>query len=262
MQATPGQNQYGFDVGPGGHVHCGGEGPKLCFRSLLDSGATYPTLYPSDFRDLGVYPAFYPAQSVVNVTTTNGPVMERIYEMHVEVSDETGQSLIDPTDPVHPAYPNYIGGLSPVVMMSLADAPTIDENGEQLNLRLSGIMPFLASYISSTPSKNILVFGENRNDVLGAQRIPPARRWMIGLNQDPTDRSHWPRFLDPQITFAHRRGLIIDQDIGPAMSRLTVNVGMGALERSETFDPRGDYQRALAAGQQGLIGDPTVVANP
>lgn len=250
---------YGFNSGPGVPVNCGGVGAKLTFRSLLDSGATYPSLYASDFRSLGVYPPFYPAQSLVNVLTANGPVTQRIYEMHVEVNDEGGQSLVDSVDPVNPGFERYIGGLSPVIMLSAEDSPPVDENGMEENLRLSGIMPFLASYISTTPTKNIMLFGENRNDVLGAHKIPPARRWMVGLSQDASDRSYWNNFQDPQITFSHRRGLILDQDIGPAISKMTVNVGMGDLERSETFDPRGDFQRRLAAGQQGGVVDPSVL---
>ncbi|KAI9870364.1 MAG: hypothetical protein M1830_004336, partial [Pleopsidium flavum] len=260
MQPAPdaASNSYGFTAGPGASVHCGGEGPKLCFRSLLDSGATYPSLYPSDFRALGVYPPFYPAQSLVNILTANGAVTESIYEIHVEVSDEGGQSLVDPVDPINPAFERYIGGLSPVVMLSAEDSPSLNENGWEENLRLSGIMPFLASYVSTTPTKNMMLFGENRNDVLGGHKIPPFRRWMVGLPQDASDRTYWDNFRDPQITFSHRRGLILDQDTGPAISKLTVNVGMGDMERSETFDPRGDFQRKLADGQQGGVNDPTL----
>ena len=254
-------NNIGFITGPGGTVNCGPPGPKLTIRSLLDSGATYPSLYASDFRSLGVYPAFYPAQSLVELQTANGIITERIYEMHVELTAENGQSLVDPMDPVNPAYPLYIGGLTPVCLIGTDDSPPLDPNGLENGIRLSGIMPLLAAYISSTPSKNIILFGENRNDVLGAHKIPPVRRWMVGLSQDPSDRSHWVKFQDPMITFSHRRGLILDQDTGRGASTLTVNAGMGPLERSEVFDPRGDYLRTIAAGRPGGTIDPSVL-NP
>lgn len=251
----------GIALGPNGTVNCGPAGPKLTIRSLLDSGATYPTLYASDFRSLGVYPTFYPAQSLADILTANGRITERVYEMHVELVDENGQSLVDPLDPVNPLYPAYLGGLTPVLVIGLDDSPPITMDGEEDGIRLSGIMPFLAAYVSSTPSKNIMLLGEDRNDVLGAHKIPPVRRWMVGLPQDPCDRSQWINFGDPMITFSHRNGLIIDQDIAPGASKLTVNAGRGALERSETFDPRGDFLSGIAAGGPGGTIDPSTL-NP
>ena len=250
-----------FAVGPNNTVNCGPDGPKLVIRSLLDSGATYPTLYASDFRSLGVYPAFYPAQSLVEITTANGRITERVYEMHVQLVDENCQSLVDPLDPVNPLYPAYIGGLTPVLVIGSDDSPPIDMDGNEDGIRLSGIMPFLAAYVSSTPGKNILILGENRNDVLGAHKIPPVRRWMVGLPQDPCDRSNWINFQDPMITFSHRNGLVIDQDTGPGASKLTVNIGRGAFERSESFDPRGDFKKGIAAGLPGGTVDPSAL-NP
>ena len=255
----PDPTTKGVAPGPDGNVNCGPPGPKLTIRSLLDSGATYPTLYASDFRSLGVYPTFYPAQSLADIATANGKITERVYEMHVQLVDEDGQSLVDPLDPVNPLYPRYLGGLTPVLVIGLDDSPPITMDGFEDGIRLSGIMPFLAAYVSSTPSKNIILLGEDRNDVLGAHKIPPVRRWMVGLPQDPCDTSQWINFGDPMITFTHRNGLIIDQDTGPGASKLTVNVGKGPLEKSETFNPRSDFFNS-----QKFLGtfDPTTLNNP
>jgi len=255
----PDPTAQGIAPGLDGTVNCGVAGPKLQFRSLLDSGATYPSLYASDFRSLGVHPAFYPAQSLAVVMTAGGKVTERVYEMHVQLVDESGRSLVDLLDSVNPRFPAYLGGLSPVLVVGLSDSPPINMEGEEDAIRLSGIMPFLAAYMSSTPSKNIILLGENRNDVLGAHKIPPVRRWMVGLSQDPCDMSQWTNFGDPTITFSHRKGLIIDQDISRGASKLTVNVGRGDLERSVTFDPRGDFLDEIAVGQPGVTIDPTRV---
>lgn len=257
----PNPAAQGIAVGPDGTVNCGSSGPKLTIRSLLDSGATYPTLYASDFRSLGVYPTFYPAQSLADILTANGKITERVFEMHVEINDENGQSLVDILDPVNPLYQPYLGGLTPVLMIGLDDSPPITMDGYEDGIRLSGIMPFLAAYVSSTPSKNIILLGENRNDVLGAHKIPPVRRWMVGLPQDPCDRSQWINFGDPTITFSHRKGLIIDQDTGPGASKLTVNAGRGALERSETFNPRGDFLSGIGFARASGTIDPSLL-NP
>ena len=238
----------GVASGPHGTVDCGPVGPRLTIRSLLDSGATYPSLYASDFRSLGVYPKFYPAQSLADILTANGKITERVYEMHVQLVDENGQSLVDPLDPVNPQYPAFLGGLSPVLVIGMDDSPPITMDGIDDGIRLSGVMPFLAAYVSSTPSRNIIIMGENRNDVLGAHKIPPNRRWMVGLPQDPLDRTQWINYRDPMITFSHRNGLIIDQDIGRGASKLTVNVGR-PLETSATFDPRGEYYKERAASK-------------
>ncbi len=242
---------------PGGMVNCGTPGPKMLYRSLLDSGATYPSLYPRDFRELGVYPHDYPAQSLTNLMTANGEVMEWVYELHVELTTENGRSLVDPSDPVNPDFPPYIGGLSPVIMISGFDSPPLDVNGLEENNRLSGIMPFLAAYVSSTPGKNIILFGENRNDVMGAHKTPPCRRWLVGLPQDPTDRAEWRNFGDPMIKFTHRKGLLIDEDTGPGASKMTVFSSPGGNGFSHIFNPREDFRRRRAAGQQGGTIDPS-----
>lgn len=235
------------DVGDATFCQC--EGPKVTIQSLLDSGASYPSLYQSDFQALGILKSNYGAQSLVKIGTANGLVDRRVYEVHVEIAGNPGTLIIDPNNPVNPAYPRYVGGLSPVIFDEAEPIP--DENGGIVNGRLSGIMPFLAPYLSITPSRNTVLLGEDRNDVLGAHKMPPTRRWMVGLDQDPTSRAHWPNFQEPLVCFSHRRGLLVDQDLSPGVSKLTANVGLWN-ETSHVNDPRGAFQN------QAVV-DPTVM---
>lgn len=50
-------------------------------------------------------------------------------------------------------------------------------------MRLSGNMPFVAPYVAITQSNNMILLGENRNDVHGGHKMPPHRRWMVGLGE-------------------------------------------------------------------------------
>ncbi|KAA6410682.1 MAG: hypothetical protein FRX48_06105 [Lasallia pustulata] len=236
---------------PDGKVDCGGPGPRLIFRSMLDSGSSYPSLYEEDLWALGIYPDHYGAQSVSFVSTANGTVLRRVYEMHVEIAGNLGDvNMVNPLNPVNPGYSRYIGGLCPVNLddTDRKTGPVFDAQGHEINQRLSGLLAFLAAYFSSTPGKNMIIFGEDRNDVVGAHKLPAARRWMVGLPQEMEDVSYWDKYGDPLITFSHRNGDIIDQDIAPGKSRLTVNPGHRILERSILTDPRGDYER-----EHGLI---------
>ncbi|KAI9715285.1 MAG: hypothetical protein M1812_006096 [Candelaria pacifica] len=223
-------------------VNAGKVGPRLVFRSMLDSGATFPSLYRSDLRSLGICPDSYAAQSILSLSTANGITACRAYEMFVEVCDSNGQSMIDPFNPVQPAWPTYIGGLGLVVEVSSSDAPIVNENGFEQNERLSGVMPLFASYVSSTPSQNMLILGEDRNDVLGLHKTPAAKRWVIGLSSEAADLSHWGRLGDPAITFSHRDGAVRDQDIGPGRSQIKFFVGQPD-EQTIVVDPRGDYAK-------------------
>jgi hypothetical protein len=229
---------------------CQLEGPKLIIQCLLDSGASFPSLYESDFKALGIQKAWYGAQSVVVVSTANGAVPRRVFEVHVEIAGNPGTPIIDPNNPVNPQYSRYVGGVSPVTMDEHEPIP--DENGAVGNNRLSGIMPFVAPYVSITPSRNTILMGEDRNDVLGGHKMPPTRKWMVGMDQDPRSRAHWPAFGDPLIRFTHRNGLLVDEDLAPGVSKMTVNGGLGN-ETSHINDPRGKYQ------YQAVV-DPSVIA--
>ena len=257
---VPSADEDNFIATPDGKVYCYEPGPRLIFRSVLDSGAAFPALYEQDLWALGIFPSHYGAQSVIRVYTANGVAFRRVYEMHVEIAGNQGTDMIDPSNPVNPAYPRHIGGLCPVVIDDTdgQKGPGIDADGNEINCRLSGMMmPFLAAYTSTTPGRNMILFGENRNDVLGAHRTPAARRWMVGFDQDPDDISHWERFQNPMITFNHRNGDIVDEDIGPAVSKVTLYPGQGIRERSILTDPRGEYRRRHGSISNAGVIDPT-----
>jgi len=77
-------------VNEGREIYVGGTGPKLRFRSLLDSGATYPSLFRQDLEHLGIDTARYAAQSTVTLATGRGIMNARSYELLVEVLSEEG----------------------------------------------------------------------------------------------------------------------------------------------------------------------------
>ena len=69
----------------GNLTYCQDNGPRVVFQSLLDSGASYPSLFRADFQALGIVPELYGAQSVVTMTTCNGEISCRLYEIHVDI---------------------------------------------------------------------------------------------------------------------------------------------------------------------------------
>lgn len=72
-------------------------------------------------------------------------------------------------------------------------------------------MPFVACYVSSTPGRNTLFLGEDRNDVLGSHRMPGQKKWAIEVPPiDPALPDD--RYGNPHITFRHREDRIIDMD--------------------------------------------------
>lgn len=192
-----------------GKVDCGSAGPKLAFKSMLDSGATYPTLHQEDLMNLEVDPAWYAAQTVQSFEAANGSVTSRMYELYVCVLDDNAKQLVDPHDAVWPFAHKYLGSLCPV-----AQSPQplqFDENGIENSFRLSGMMPFVACYVSSTPGRNTLFLGEDRNDVLGSHRMPGQKKWAIEI--PPIDAAlPDDRYGNPHITFRHREDRIIDMD--------------------------------------------------
>lgn len=255
----PPADESNIITAPDGKVYCGEIGPRLIFRTILDSGAGYPSLYEQDLWALGIVPDYYGAQSVVRIVTANGMADRRVYEMHVEIAGNQGTVMVDPKNPVNPACPRYIGGLCPVGLYDVGGmtGPGVDANGYEENHRLSGLLPFLAAYTSSTPGNNMILFGENRNDVVGAHKFPAARRWLMYTHQEMDDIAHWDQFRDPMITFSHRSGQVIDEDIGPAKSRVVVRPELTMDEHTILVDPRGDWLEKY--GSIPIIGyvDPT-----
>jgi len=132
--------------------------------------------------------------------------------MFVCVLDESHRGLVDASDCAHPYHATYLGGLCPVV--EVQGTMQYDAQGMEINNRLSGLLPFIACYISSTPTRNTMFLGEDRKDVLGSHRIPAHRKWDIALpiTQRDGDEEIDAKYGDPKTTFSHRRGRIVDQD--------------------------------------------------
>jgi hypothetical protein len=71
------------------------------------------------------------------------------------------------------------------------------------------MLPFVACYVASAPTRNVLYLGEDRNDVLGWHRMPGQKKWCIEKN--PTEQGlPFNRYDNPHITFRHREDRIID----------------------------------------------------
>ncbi|KAF4627604.1 hypothetical protein G7Y89_g10552 [Cudoniella acicularis] len=202
-----------------GAVNCQNGGPKISFRCLFDSGATYPSLHGRDLGRLGIPKNVYGAQSVVSIKTTGGKLRSRIYEMFVCVLDDIGykkdgkihyKKLVDSTYPMLPESPHYLGSLCLVVEN---ETPiSIDHNGHEVTSRLSGLLPFMACYVSSTPGNDTLFLGESRNDVLGSHRMPAHKKWDItdSNKPKPTPILHFHKYGNPTVTFNYQLRNILD----------------------------------------------------
>ena len=234
-----------------GLVYCQSEGPKLAFCSLLDSGATFPSLCPSDFHLLGIDADNYAAQTIETLETANGRVHARTYEMFVSPLDQdTMESLVDENDAVWPYHAKYLGGLCPVTTV-INEITQPDENGYIPNQRLSGLLPFLACYVTSTPTRNNIFMGEDRNDVMGGHKTPGHRRWDISMPSTQT-MSHemFRAYRDPKIRFSHRDGMIVNEDRNDIRHASTTTTRPGyATEIVIQHNPRAECDEAEARKQ-------------
>ncbi|CZT44743.1 uncharacterized protein RSE6_04959 [Rhynchosporium secalis] len=225
-------------------VNCQAEGPRLSYRSILDSGATFPSLHEEDFYSLGINTNFYAAQSVTCLETANGEAATRLFELFVCVLDDEGKQLVDEKNAVYPLSHKYLGGMCPVVQC--ITPLKYSAQGIPIANRLSGIIPFAASYVSSAPTRNVIYLGEDRNDVLGAHRMPGQRKWSIDM---PTIKNGIPfdRYGDPKIQFTHRRGLMIDvdDDNRNAVSYLRVRPQAGGGAEVVVVSDPGTAQRQM-----------------
>ncbi|EGY15671.1 uncharacterized protein VDAG_06835 [Verticillium dahliae VdLs.17] len=173
---------------------------RLYYRMLLDTGATLPMLYKQDFAALGIKPAKYAASSTMRIVTANGSRQTSVYELHVSVCDtRTCQSLVDENEPVWPQAHPSLGGILPVAQIMGASGDQVPpSNGMSMDdrvisitekaegkgsLRLSGLLPLKTCYMQSTPGLGAVWLGEDRRDVLGAQRMPGQMRWEAGSTE-------------------------------------------------------------------------------
>ncbi|KZL86436.1 hypothetical protein CI238_02581 [Colletotrichum incanum] len=189
--------------------------PTLHFRLLLDSGATLPLIYDRDARALGIRRNTYAAVSRINVETATDQMATWLYEMQVSVVDtQTCEPLVSSTSPVWPTEEHALGGVTLVMTRPSprldgvasfsspcggmnAVAKTVDGKTtfleEAKNLidsaegrdygRLSGLLPFKVCYVQATPGLRTMWMGEDRRDVLGAQRMPGQMRWAPGTGR-------------------------------------------------------------------------------
>jgi hypothetical protein len=249
-------------------------GPKQAFRSMLDSGATYPSLYREDFHKLMIDEHNYAAQSVEILNTANGVLRSRLFELFVCVLDEQQKQLVDEAHCAWPYHAKYLGGLCPVV--EAQGTIQYDPMGKEISNRLSGLLPFVACYMSSTPTRNTLFLGEDRKDVLGSHRMPGHRKWDIALPVGPPigDYITWGRYGDPKTTFSHRNGKIIDEDDPNSDFASTVTFMKGTnqeyshrnypkeeIETARANSSKRKTDEAAAAHQQGGEGGGAWQAN-
>lgn len=144
------------------------------FKTLLDSGATVPTIHILDLRHLDIDLNWYASQGVSMTSTANGCIRQRFFEMYVSLCTDESESLVDPDSPATwPAERPALGAFLPVI---ISKNHALQGRMSFLN-RLSGMLPFDAAYISSAPACKRLWFGEDRRDVLGASRFPGHLRY-------------------------------------------------------------------------------------
>ncbi|KAL6357536.1 hypothetical protein LRP88_07705 [Fusarium phalaenopsidis] len=224
---------------------------RCFFLMQLDSGASHPCLYNTDLDIIGIDRRVYPPQTHINVNTANSSALAAIYEMRVDVCRHDGRSLVG-DNPVWPTERRELGGITPVMVLLEGIDPDLGpltdeevqlrrERGEDVSeaalavrqknpkdARLSGMLPFQVCYFAGAPGMDIW-FGEDRCDVLGADRMPGQRRWerhkvkqlVRGSQLDPLDER-------PVVTFDHKMDhkRIVDTDVPgrPGASQITVDI--------------------------------------
>ncbi|KAJ4310721.1 hypothetical protein N0V84_010832 [Fusarium piperis] len=225
--------------------------PRCFFLMQLDSGATHPCLYNTDIDLIGIDRALYPPQTHTTVNTANSTAVASIYEMRVDVCRHDGQSLVG-DNPVWPGERRELGGIIPVMVLLEGidnDSGPLDESeieirrerGEDVSeatlavrkkspkdARLSGMLPFQVCYFAGAPGMDMW-FGEDRCDVLGADRMPGQRRWERHKIKQLVRGSHLdPLEERPVVTFDHKmeHKRIVDTDISgrPGASQITVDI--------------------------------------
>ncbi|KAI9802732.1 MAG: hypothetical protein M1825_002754 [Sarcosagium campestre] len=203
-----------------GEVYTGLDGPKITFNMVLDSGSSIPVLDERDIHGLGIVDTTYAAQSVLTSQTTMGRNASRIYELYAEVVGEDGQSLVDASNRSRTDALPYIGSLTPVTVSKHVN------HHAPYPLRLSGMLPFLTTYLSSAPGRNVMSFGEDRADVVGLFKLPPHRRWDVTKGfRLPPDLTQWDKIKSTRAIFVHNDGQIIDEDEAAGRSSVTINAG-------------------------------------
>ncbi|KAH7179657.1 uncharacterized protein B0J16DRAFT_374666 [Fusarium flagelliforme] len=235
--------------------------PRVCFKMLLDSGATHPSLHGTDLQYLGIDKKTYPAQTHISISTADSSsAVARVYEMRIDVCRHNGESLVG-DDPVFPNERRQLGGIAPVmVLVQYTDdeSEPLSEwyekalkNGEDVSeeamakrskggveSRLSGMIPFQVCYFAGAPGKSGFWFGEDRRDILGADRMPGQRRWELHLPAKGAKRPEEVEHLDrPTVIFEHkgRDFKLLDADSREDSSTSLLTIEDGVRTRQMTM---------------------------
>ena len=201
-----------FQIDANGQVSCGDEGPIYDIPFMLDSGASLASVYTSDLKELGIVKKHYSAQSCGSFTLANGSyTKQRVYELYVEVGGNEGHPIVDPLHPIVPTR-RVIGGIFPVIEIPQRIKNPFDGESCINNDRLSGIMPVLSSYVSIVPNSNIVLLGENRNDIIGHYKMPPFKVWDFYGSQVSVIDPLFNYIENPVLQFQHQSEQIIETD--------------------------------------------------
>ncbi|KAF4343384.1 hypothetical protein FBEOM_2682 [Fusarium beomiforme] len=211
--------------------------PRVCFKMQLDSGATHPSLHNTDLGYLGIDRETYPAQTHTGVQTADSVAVVAMYEMRVDVCRHNGESLVG-EEPVYPNDRRQLGGILPVMILiessddqsepldvwlqgALKNAEDVSEQAMaaryrgQHESRLSGMLPFQVCYFAGAPGASTFWFGEDRRDVLGADRMPGQQRWERHKSARILKRpAEFTGLVRPTVIFEHQSdgARLVDMD--------------------------------------------------
>ncbi|KAM5342998.1 hypothetical protein ACJ41O_013964 [Fusarium nematophilum] len=264
--------------------------PRCFFLMQLDSGASHPCLYMKDLSLIGIDPKTYPAQTAVTVSTANNAARAAVYEMRVDVCRHDGRSLVG-DNPVWPSDRRELGGIVPVMVLlesghdrskalSEREVELRRRRGEDVSekalasrpkssreLRLSGMLPFQVCYSAGAPGMD-LWFGEDRCDVLGADRMPGQRRW---------ERHRMPKFVPrpeavegrelearPRVQFDHKLPggrRVVDGDVHDCPGASFLTVADGLQEEKLWLEPREALKpQSVRARTKRVLPDETLAS--
>ncbi|KAF7537994.1 hypothetical protein G7Z17_g12738 [Cylindrodendrum hubeiense] len=144
------------------------DGPRCFFLMHLDSGASIPSLHETDLAMLGIDMQTYSAQTEMPMATANGIVDMPLFELRVD--GDSGALTADILEERRQRGEDV-------------SEKALAERGKRFaETRLSGMLPFQVCYLACAPGMTPW-FGEDRRDVLGADRMPGQRRyeWHKGI---------------------------------------------------------------------------------
>lgn len=220
-------------------------GNVVYFDMLLDSGSEMPLLLHEDLLTLGLTRDDMNGATIIELNTAGGGQSRAMcFDLLAGVDLNHGSPESPPDDGYQPEKHFF-----PTRVIKLSSRIKAPPDGAYSGERLSGMLPFLACYISSAPGQEEMWIGDERADVLGMQKLPP------GLRYDPF------RKLDIS---QHRRG-VLKQTGGPPgrlrrvmfehdapggqilvdRDNLTVNRG-GVMERKTTKTTLYKNKRVIA----------------